>query len=212
MLDTRVRESCRLPPGGSIQHRSRGFMAFRPRALRRVLVGGAVVALSTVFLAPMARRRSVLERPNLEPRPTWCRRSRMGGREGQRRGDGLSLGDRGQRHADQDRPQRHRSVARRRCVGLDAYARRPRRGWDHAPPDTPGIRSPRRVDAEGRRGRSAGHRGWRHEDALIHAEAGPVPTVELPWQGGGPVSESEGDCTLDLFSVIHIPLATDLKV
>ena len=50
------------------------------------------------------------------------------------------------------------------------------------------------------------------EDALIHAEAGPVPTVKLPWQGGGPVSESEGDCTLDLFSVIHIPLATDLKV
>jgi hypothetical protein len=50
------------------------------------------------------------------------------------------------------------------------------------------------------------------EDALFHQEAGPVPTVKLPWQGGGPVTDEEGDCTLDLFGLIHIPLAGDLKV
>jgi hypothetical protein len=47
---------------------------------------------------------------------------------------------------------------------------------------------------------------------IFHEEAGPVPTVKLPWQGGGPVSEKEDDCTLDLFGFIPITLATDLSV
>jgi hypothetical protein len=50
------------------------------------------------------------------------------------------------------------------------------------------------------------------EESLFHEEAGPVPTVKLPWQGGGPVVEEEDDCTMSLFGFIHIPLATDLRV
>jgi hypothetical protein len=50
------------------------------------------------------------------------------------------------------------------------------------------------------------------EESLFHEEAGPVPTVKLPWQGGGPVEEEEDDCTLSLLGFIHIPLATDLHV
>jgi hypothetical protein len=49
-------------------------------------------------------------------------------------------------------------------------------------------------------------------EATFHEEAGPVPEVEIPWQGGGPVVEEEDDCTLSLFGFIHIPLARDLRV
>jgi hypothetical protein len=41
---------------------------------------------------------------------------------------------------------------------------------------------------------------------------GPLPEVEIPWQGGGPVKDEEEECTLDLFGLIPIPLATDLAV
>ncbi len=177
-------------------------MAFRPRALRRVLVGGAVVALSTVFLAPLATASdssSSLDPPGVDV-PGW-EAAKVSGE---------ATGCHSEIEANVTLTLAP-NVEGATAGSQDATSALAQAGIT-LPPNTPGYlkdlldgltQKVAEVNAQDTEG---------DNDALFHAEAGPVPTVELPWQGGGPVSEDEGDCTLDLFSVIHIPLATDLKV
>ncbi len=187
-------------------------MAFRPRALRRVLVVGAVVALSTVFLAPMAASgetssssdtSSSLDPPGVDV-PGWQAAKVSGEATGCHSEVELNVNPLLlQPTADAAANAADVSEASTQIGSLSAALK----ALPGGAPELTAL-----LDKLSTQLTSVNSAESEGEDALIHAEAGPVPTVELPWQGGGPVTEEEGDCTLDLFSVIHIPLAKDLKV
>jgi hypothetical protein len=179
-------------------------MSVRSSVLRRVLVAGAVVALSTVFIAPLAG--SSENDSSLDPVGVDVPGLQAAKVSGEAVGchseielninfnspffESLSVGTAADLAA-----QTNAEIAKIPTGDVGALGQ-VLQGVQSQVTQQVGLKA---ADEEG-------------EDALFHQEAGPVPTVKLPWQGGGPVTESEGDCTLDLFGFIHIPLATDLKV
>jgi len=172
-------------------------MSARSSALRRVLVAGAVVALSTVFIAPMAgssENSSSLDPPGVD----------VPGRQAEKV-SGEATGCHSEIELDlfnvvDNDPQSVGVAAKASAAVSDLPKEFGQLGYlgdllneVQATLDGPDVSAA--ADA----------------NEVFHAEAGPVPTVKLPWQGGGPVKDSENDCTLDLFG-FPIQLASDLNV
>lgn len=177
------------------------------RAVRRVFVVGAVAALGTMFIAPAALSASTNDSNSTEGAgvavPGWAAAKVSGEATGchseiELNIPSLQTGDASVKASD--------------VSALDAGATQIG-NLANALPDKAGYLKQLLQGAQGQINSAAvkaAEDGG--EDAIFHQEAGPVPTVKLPWQGGGPVTNSEGDCTLDLFGFIEIPLAKDLKV
>jgi len=183
-------------------------MSARSSALRRVLVAGAVVAFSTVLLAPMAASGESSSSNSLDPPgvdvPGW-EAAKVSGE---------ATGCHSEIEADLNLNVLDTAAGSVSASSATQDAFKTVLEQLQIPKDAPGYLPQLFTEAQSQVAKAEADVNAAQADPneIFHEEAGPVPTVKLPWQGGGPVSESEDDCTLDLFGFIPITLATDLKV